>query len=302
MSERDCCATDCCGGGSTAEKNIVTREAGAARPPVVREPDLPAGDVRTLVREKYGAIAEGRAASCCGDSVCGDGATTLARLGYTSDQEAAVPEGADLGLGCGNPLAWGDARPGETVLDLGSGAGIDCFLAAREVGPTGRAIGVDMTAAMIERARDNAARSGITNAEFRLGEIEHLPLADASVDLVISNCVVNLSPQKDQVFREAFRVLRPGGRMVVSDLVLTRPLPPELRRDVELYVGCVAGASLRDDYLRSIRDAGFSAVEVVHESGYDIGRDALPENDPRRLAFDAVRSVKVRAERPASAR
>ena len=184
------------------------------------------------------------------------------------------------------------------MLDLGSGAGIDCFLAAREVGPTGHVIGVDMTPAMIERARANVARAGYPNVEFRLGEIEHLPVADASVDLVISNCVVNLSPDKPRVFREALRALKPGGRMLVSDLVLTRPLSPELQENVDLYVGCVAGASLREDYLAAMRDAGFVDVEVVGEGRYDVGLDTLPVDSPERAAFASVVSVKVRARKP----
>jgi SAM-dependent methyltransferase len=255
-------------------------------------------DIRVVVREKYGAIAEGRDPGCCSTSCCSSDPAILDQLGYTAEQAAAIPEGANLGLGCGNPLAFAAVKPGETVLDLGSGAGIDCFLAAREVGPSGRVIGVDMTPAMIQRARANAATSGHANVEFRLGEIEHLPVADASVDLVISNCVVNLSPDKPQVFREALRALRPGGRMLVSDLVLTRPLTPELQRNVDLYVGCVAGASLRGDYLRMMRDAGFVGVEVLSESGYEVGRSALPDDSAEAVAFAAVVSVKVRARKP----
>ena len=257
-------------------------------------------DVRTVVREKYGEIAEGKRSGCCGDDCgCASGETdVLGAIGYSDEQKAAIPEGADLGLGCGNPLAYAAVLPGETVLDLGSGAGIDCFLAAREVGPSGRVIGVDMTPAMLEKARANAAKGGYANVEFRLGEIEHLPVADASVDLIISNCVVNLSPHKDQVFREAFRALRHGGRMVVSDLVLTRRLPPELERRVDLLVGCVAGASLRDDYLRMMREAGFAKVEVAAESSYEVGLPDFAENSPERAALGAVRSVKVRATKP----
>ena len=166
-------------------------------------------------------------------------------------------------------------RPGETVVDLGSGGGFDSFLAARAVGPTGKVIGVDMTPEMITRARTNARKLEAKNVEFRLGEIEHLPVSDASVDLVISNCVINLSPDKPQVFREAFRALKPGGRVVVSDLVLTRALPPELQQRVDLLVGCVAGASLRDDYLRMMREAGFTSIEIAAESGYDVGIEGL---------------------------
>jgi len=255
-------------------------------------------DIRTTVREKYGAIAEGKDPGCCGSGCCQDDPAVLDQLGYTAEQAAAIPEGANLGLGCGNPLSLAEAKPGETVLDLGSGAGIDCFLAAREVGSTGRVIGVDMTPAMIERARANAAKGDHANVEFRLGEIEHLPVADASVDLVISNCVVNLSPDKPQVFREALRALKPGGRMLVSDLVLTRPLTPELQRDVDLYVGCVAGAALREEYLGMIRAAGFADVEVLSEGRYEVGRGALPEGARELEAFDAVVSVKVRARKP----
>jgi arsenite methyltransferase len=254
-------------------------------------------DVRDVVREKYGEIAEGRRSGCgCG---CDCGPDVLLTLGYTAEQKAALPEGADLGLGCGNPLAHAAVRPGETVLDLGSGAGVDCFLAARETGPGGRVVGVDMTPAMLAKARANATRGGYTNVEFRLGEIEHLPVADGSVDCIISNCVVNLSPDKPQVFREALRALRPGGRMLLSDLVLTRPLTEEMRRDVALYVGCVAGAAMKDEYLGMIRDAGFADVEVMEERGYTVGLDALPEGGTQREAFAAVVSVKVRARKAA---
>jgi len=220
-------------------------------------------DVRTAVRERYGAIAEGKG---CGCGSGGAGSTCCAsELGYSAGEAAAIPEGANLGLGCGAPVALAGPKRGETVLDLGSGAGVDVFLAAREVGAEGRAIGVDMTPAMIDRARANAAREGYTNVEFRLGEIEHLPLPDSSVDVIVSNCVVNLSPEKDQVFREAFRVLKPGGRMLLSDLVLERPLTRETRGSIEAYVGCIGGASLRGEYLELIREAGFRDVEVVRE-------------------------------------
>jgi len=254
------------------------------------------GDIRTVVREKYGEIAEGKRTGCgCGSEACGD--DTLLQLGYTEEQKAALPEGADLGLGCGNPLAHARVRPGETVLDLGSGAGVDCFLAARDAGPGGRVIGVDMTPAMIEKARANATKGGFANVEFRLGEIEHLPVADGSVDCIVSNCVVNLSPDKPQVFREALRVLKSGGRLMVSDLVLTRPLTPELRENVVLYVGCVAGAAMKDDYLAMMRAAGFADVEIVEEHGYTVGLDTLPEGSPEREAFAAVVSIKVRARK-----
>ncbi|HET9886859.1 MAG TPA: arsenite methyltransferase, partial [bacterium] len=208
-------------------------------------------------------------------------------IGYTPEQVTSIPEGANLGLGCGNPLKYAAVQPGETVLDLGSGAGIDCFLAAREVGPTGHVIGVDMTPQMIEKARTNLAKTELKNTEFRLGEIEHLPVADGSVDVIISNCVVNLSPDKRQVFLEALRVLKPGGRLLVSDIVLTRQLPPEAQRDVSLYVGCIAGASLKEDYLSSMREAGFTGVRVVSESTF--ASSSAPQ------FVDSIASVKVQA-------
>jgi SAM-dependent methyltransferase len=188
-------------------------------------------------------------------------------IGYSQEELSSLPQGADLGLGCGNPTALAALHEGDIVLDLGSGAGIDCFLAADKVGPTGRAIGVDMTSEMIDRARENAREEGAENVEFRLGEIEHLPVADNSVDVVISNCVINLSPDKPQVFREAFRALRSGGRLLVSDIALRGELPAKIRESMEMYAGCVAGASQIDDYLGAIRDAGFRDVKVVNETG-----------------------------------
>jgi len=240
-------------------------------------------DIRTAVRDGYGAIAEGKGCGC-GTSGSGAGATCCAgELGYSEAETASIPEGANLGLGCGAPVALAAPKRGETVLDLGSGAGVDVFLAAREVGPEGRVIGVDMTPAMIDRARAHAAKESFANVEFRLGEIEHLPLPDASVDVIVSNCVVNLSPEKAQVFREAFRVLKPGGRMLLSDLVLERPLPAETRDSIEAYVGCIGGASLRGEYLELIRGAGFLGVEVVREGRY---------------GAEPVTSVQVRATKP----
>jgi SAM-dependent methyltransferase len=186
-------------------------------------------------------------------------------LGYTDDELASVPDGANLGLGCGNPTALASLRKGDVALDLGAGAGIDCFLAARRVGKSGRVIGVDMTPEMIDQARENAREGGYDNVEFRLGEIEHLPVADASVDVVISNCVINLSPDKPQVFREAYRALRPGGRMLVSDIVLVADLPPEIGRDPDSVAGCIGGAIKKEEYLAAIAQAGFREVEVLTE-------------------------------------
>jgi len=291
-----CCGDDCCGGEKSATSTVAVAAPGpAAKPASPAETLAPGADPRAVVREKYAAVAEG---GSCGCGCCGAEANdeaALAALGYTAEQRAAIPEGADLGLGCGNPIAHAELKSGETVLDLGSGGGIDCFLAAREVGATGRVIGVDMTPAMLERARANRAKVNASNVEFRLGEIEHLPVADASVDVIISNCVVNLSPDKPQVFRDALRVLKPGGRLVVSDLVLTRELGDELKRHVDLYVGCVAGASLKQDYLQLMRDAGFRDVEIVQEQGYSVGMENLAPASPEREAFSAVTSVKVRA-------
>jgi len=277
-------ASPCCG---PTQPEAAPR-TGAQAQGTLRD-DTPPDDIRKLVRDKYGSIARGDR-SCCGSTV-----DTMQDLGYTDSQATAAPEGANLGLGCGNPLAHAQVRAGETVLDLGSGAGIDVFLAAREVGLRGRAIGVDMTPEMLERARANAQKIGAANVEFRLGEIEHLPLADQSVDLVISNCVINLSPDKPQVFREAFRVLKPGGRLVVSDLVLRRPLPPAMRQSVEAYVGCIAGASLRADYLGHIGAAGFAKVEVVEERAYaGAAQEVAAEAGD---AADYVVSMKVRASK-----
>jgi arsenite methyltransferase len=269
-------------------------------------------DIRRSVREGYAKVAEG-SGSCCGPSrsCCGSPAPTVSRaIGYSDEELASVPDGADLGLGCGNPVALASLKAGETVLDLGSGAGIDCFIAARRVGPTGKVIGVDMTPEMLEKARRNAASAGVTNVEFRLGEIEHLPLADGSVDIVISNCVINLSPDKPQVFSEAFRVLRAGGRLMVSDIVLESPLPKALLESAAAYVGCVSGASLKQDYLSMIADAGFSGVTVVSEERFPVEaaasdptlqalvRESDLSADELRRSAAGVHSVKVSALKP----
>jgi SAM-dependent methyltransferase len=227
-------------------------------------------DIRTDVRERYGRIAEAGQSGCCGSAegrCCGDSgvAEHSQTLGYSPEQLAAIPEDANLGIGCGNPTAIAAIKPGQTVLDLGSGGGIDCFLAARRVGTDGRVIGVDMTPAMIDRARRSAREGGYDNVEFRLGEIESLPVADSSVDVLISNCVINLSPDKGRVFQEAYRVLKPGGRLMVSDIVLQEDLPEKLRSSLDLYAGCVAGALLKDRYIQEIRTAGFSSVEITGE-------------------------------------
>jgi SAM-dependent methyltransferase len=250
-------------------------------------------EIKKEVRKRYAGAAK-NGASCCSPSpsCCGETGLTERNLsqqvGYTPEDLAKVPEQSNLGLGCGNPTAVASLKEGEIVLDLGAGAGIDCFLASSRVGPSGRVIGVDMTPEMIDLARENARRSGYTNVEFRLGEIESLPAADNSVDVLISNCVINLSPEKDRVFREAFRVLKPGGRMLVSDLVLSKPLPEAIRESAEVYTACVAGAMLRDDYLLEIRAAGFSNVEVVSERSFPA--DFLLEGSS---AQEIVRKLKI---------
>ena len=232
--------------------------------------------VRQTVREGYGKIAKADSSCCSGVSCCGsnpEDSTHLAQyVGYSSEELAALPEGANLGLSCGNPNALAALRPGEVVLDLGSGGGFDVFIAARKVGPKGRAIGVDMTPEMLARARKNIGayreRSGLDNVEFRLGEIEHLPLADNSVDAVISNCVINLSPDKPQVWREIARVLKPGGRVAVSDLALLKPLPAEIVNMVEALVGCVAGAVLLTETERMAREAGLVGIRLNPKKDY----------------------------------
>lgn len=230
-------------------------------------------EIKKVVREGYGKIAK-QGGSCCGPaSACGPAGIQeeiSRKIGYTDEELKAVPEGANLGLGCGNPLALASLREGETVLDLGSGAGFDCFLAANRVGDGGKVIGVDMTPEMIEKARANAEKGNYRNVEFRLGEIEHLPAADRSVDIIISNCVINLSPDKKGVFSEAFRVLRPGGRLMVSDIVLLKELPEFIRGSIEAYIGCLSGAVMKGDYLDAIMAAGFQEVKVLEETSYPV--------------------------------
>jgi arsenite methyltransferase len=224
--------------------------------------DMKADEMRTMVREHYGELAKAgvvKTQSGCCSTACGTAATTL---GYSSTDTESVPEGADLGLGCGNPTAIALLRDGETVLDLGSGGGFDSFIAAKRVGPTGRVIGVDMTADMIARARDNARKVKAENVEFRLGEIEHLPIADSTVDVILSNCVINLSPEKAAVFAEAFRVLKPGGRLAISDVVATAEIPEAMRRQATAIASCISGAAPIAEIEAMLARVGFTQVEI----------------------------------------
>ncbi len=238
-------------------------------------------EIKKVVRKSYAEIAK-RQSSCCApvDSCCGskDLAQDISKkIGYSEEDIKTVPEGANLGLGCGNPVALASLKEGETVLDLGSGAGFDCFLAADKVGKNGRVIGIDMTPEMVEKARENAEKGKYENVEFRLGEIEHLPAADSSVDIIISNCVINLAPDKNNVFMEAFRVLKAGGRLMISDIVLLKELPDSIKSSIEAYVGCVSGAVMKDKYIGAIKEAGFKEVRIIDETSFPY---ESPENDP----------------------
>jgi SAM-dependent methyltransferase len=257
--------------------------------------ELKADQTRDIVREHYAKVATGGAG--CAPGCCSAPAPELtANLGYTADQQAAVPEGANLGLGCGNPTAIASLRTGETVLDLGAGGGFDSFIAARQVGPTGRVIGVDMTPEMVSLARKNAAKIEATNVEFRLGEIEHLPVADASIDAILSNCVVNLSPEKDAVYREALRVLKPGGRIVLSDVVATAPIPQELQDQAIALAGCIAGAAPLEDVRAMLTAAGFVDIQIdLEPNSAEIVGAWLPG------AEKFIASAKIEARRPGAA-
>jgi arsenite methyltransferase len=232
-------------------------------------------EIKRVVREGYAKVAKEEKVfsvpltSCCGGaSLAGE---ISKKIGYTEQDLATVPEGANLGLGCGNPVALASLHEGDIVLDLGSGPGFDCFLAAKRVGASGRVIGVDMTPEMIAKARENAQKSNYNNVEFRLGEIEHLPVADNSVDVTISNCVINLVPDKRTAFAEIFRVLKPGGRLMISDIVLLKELPDFIKDSAAAYIGCISGALMKDEYLKTIRETGFEAVQIVEETLFPIG-------------------------------
>jgi SAM-dependent methyltransferase len=251
--------------------------------------------IKDMVRSRYAEIAVG-SAGCCGSAATPHEASC--GMGYSETELTSVPEGANLGLGCGNPQALAAMQPGEVVVDLGSGAGFDCFLAAQRVGPSGRVIGVDMTHEMLKKARDNAARVGAANVEFRLGEIEHLPIGDDTADVVISNCVINLVPDKEQVYREAFRVLKPGGRIVVSDVVNLVPLPAELATDEALLCGCVAGAAASSQIEHWLIAAGFVEIRITVKSE---SRELVKTWAPGRGIEDYVASAAIEARKPRSA-
>jgi arsenite methyltransferase len=269
--------------------------------------------IRKIVKEGYAKVATQGNSCCSSGSCCGSAnqAKDISKaVGYSDMEMNAVPEGANLGLGCGNPVAIASLKEGDIVLDLGSGTGFDAFLASRRVGKTGRVIGVDMTPEMVKKACENARKGGCENVEFRLGEIEKLPLEDNSIDVIISNCVINLSPEKQNVFNEAFRVLKPGGRLMVSDLVLIKDLPAAIKESAEAYVGCLAGATTKDEYLSFIASAGFRDVKIVSQSNYPIeamANDATAQvvkNDPcikqedLHGIKDSVASIKVSAVKP----
>jgi arsenite methyltransferase len=295
---RSCCSDSCCGGV-------------AAAAPIDHE------TVREKVREGYSKIAQGdccgpagSGGGCCGDSALAP-AEVAAAVGYSSSDLAATPEGANMGLSCGNPTAIASLRPGEAVLDLGSGGGFDCFVAGPKVGPLGRVIGVDMTYDMLTKARRNLAlyrdQSGLDNVEFRLGEIENLPVADASVDVVISNCVLNLSPDKPRVWREIARVLKPGGRVAVSDLALLRPLPESVRSDVEALIGCIAGAVLVEETRVMMESAGLADIALTPKPAYieamtdwqdPLYRRIIESLPPGSKPGDFITSLDVSARKP----
>ena len=252
-------------------------------------------EIRGAVREHYGKVARTDGVAGCAPGCCNPGPNASLGLGYSADDLASVPEGSDMGLGCGNPQAIAALRSGETVLDLGSGGGFDCFLAAKQVGASGRVIGVDMTPDMVTKARGNATKLRATNVEFRLGEIEHLPVSDGTVDVILSNCVVNLSPNKKAVFLEAFRALKPGGRLAISDVVATREVPTALGQQIASFAACIAGAAPVDDVRRLLQDVGFQDITVqVSEQSRSFIREWMPGSK----AEDFIASASIQAVKP----
>lgn len=286
--ESSCCAPSCCSEDQNSEEQVSQQH---------KQSD----DIRNKVRESYSKVAEannnqeacGIESSCCGvsDDIDINTLNSL-RLGYSSEDLENVPEGADMGLGCGNPRAIAGLSAGETVVDLGSGGGFDAFLAAREVGETGKVIGIDMTPSMISKARNNAEKANFENVEFRLGEIEYLPLADNTVDVIISNCVINLSPNKAQVFSDAHRVLKSGGRLAISDVVASCEMPEEMKNDLELYSGCMAGASLVNELEQFMQDAGFKEIKITPK---DESKDFIKDWAPGKNVTDYVLSAHIEA-------
>lgn len=271
-------------------------------------------DVKKMVREDYARITKQKTGCCSPEPSCcarSDKAPGLSRkIGYTEEDIKGLPEGANLGLGCGNPVALASLKEGEKVLDLGSGAGFDCFLAAQKVGRMGKVIGIDMTPEMMDKAREMAEKEGYENVEFRLGEIEHLPAADHSVDVVISNCVINLSPHKRKVFQEVFRVLKPGGRILISDIVLLKELPQSIKNSRKAYTGCISGAMMKNEYLKTIKEVGFEDVRVVEETTFPYesiccGQEAkafvenfnIPQEKLKRIS-GSIASVRVHGVKP----
>ena len=287
MSEQDCCNTSCC---STEDSTTISHSENDG--------------LRNHIRDSYAQVAEasnggdncGVESSCCG--VSDDEAINAlisTRLGYSEQDLANVPSGADMGLGCGNPRAIASLQEGEVVVDLGSGGGFDAFLASAEVGNHGKVIGIDMTPTMISKARSNAEKGKYRNVEFRLGEIEHLPVADNSTDVIISNCVINLSPDKAQVFKDAFRILKPGGRLAISDVVASCEMPEEMKNDPHLLAGCMAGASLIDELEKIMLDAGFDQVSIIPK---DESREFIKDWAPGRGVEDYVVSAQIEAIKP----
>lgn len=257
-------------------------------------------NIKNFIRENYGKVAarQGSPAGCCTSTCCGNTPVNLhavsARLGYSPEELEQAPASANMGLGCGNPLAFAALKEGEVVLDLGCGGGLDCFLASKRVGESGRVIGVDMTPEMIELARKNAERGGYTNVEFRLGEIEHLPMADNSVDVVISNCVINLSPDKKQVLREAYRVLKPGGRLAVTDVLATAPMPESMRQDLNLISCCIGNAESVEEFRKMLEEVGFKKIRLTpKDNSQDIVKDWAPGQEVEKyVASYLIEAVK----------
>jgi len=257
-------------------------------------------EIRKAVRENYGKVADTKSSccsgstSCCGGEAPADYEAISKALGYSDEDVTSVPDGANLGLGCGNPQAIASLKPGETVLDLGSGGGFDSFLAARAVGNTGYVIGVDMTPEMLSKSRKNAEKAGLKNVDFRLGEIEHLPVADSTIDVIISNCVINLSPEKEKVFIDAFRVLKAGGRLAISDVVATTDLPENIKKDMALYSGCVSGASTISDLTAILKRAGFKNIKIKPKAE---SKEFIKTWAPGRNIEDYVVSATIEAKK-----